>query len=333
MAPRTLIIGINGFVGAALARQLLAHQWPISGTYLPGTPAPGIPGARLHACHVDRTEEFADLLASHEVVVNAAGNLRGDRSADYADANVRVPEILVSQLKNLSTPPFLIHLSSVAAIGPTQNNVLPDESAPCHPVSLYGRTKRAGEQHLLAAAAHNPHLPLLIIRPPSLFGPGDPCFFDLFVWVQRGFALKLCTRHKVFNLLYIDDLVEIIRRLCLNRSTILHRSSPLLHIGFAEQISDDEFSSTLGAICGKNLRTIFLPPGLCRILARLDCLRGRLGGRPALFSPSKVDEMSHACWLQNFDSFCRLFSDLRPTPLVEAMKQTYAWYQSQGWLP
>ncbi|HNV68901.1 MAG TPA: NAD-dependent epimerase/dehydratase family protein, partial [Candidatus Ozemobacteraceae bacterium] len=290
------------------------------------------PGVRIVATEIDRSPALTDLLAAHDVIVNAAGNMRGDRLAEYVRANVQVPEDLVWHQQSLHKPPLFLHLSSVAAIGPTTPEAPPTETACCRAISLYGRTKRAGELSLLAARRATPNLPLLILRPPSLFGPGDPCFFDLFVWAVRGVALKLCTPKKQFNLLYIGDLVNMLEQLVKHHLQIPSFENPLLHIGFPDQISDDQFSQALGRVCGRPVRPVFLSSGFCRLLARLDGVRGRLAGQPHLFSRSKVDEMSCEYWLQNFDRFHSWLPNLVATPLESALRETYDWYRRQGWL-
>ena len=332
MGSQILIVGANGFLGEALARRLLSAGHALSGTRLPGTRGPDIPPLSVTERPIDQSPDLTALLASQNLVINCAGQMRGDRQADYFKANVRVPETLAWHLQKIPKPPILVHFSSVAAIGPSAPGQESDEEAVCRPVSLYGKTKQAGEHALLKAREQMPKIPLLILRPPSLFGPGDPCFFDLFAWARRGVFPRLCTRHKSFNLLYINDLTEMVCHLVQQIAETGVIPGPILHFGFSGKLTDEDLCRFLGDFAGQRLSPAFLGRGASRLLARLDCLSGRLRGCPALFSPSKVEEMSHPDWLQSFHRFHTLFPKLHPTPFGEALAKTGNWYKSQGWL-
>ena len=71
----------------------------------------------------------------------------------------------------LENPPKLIYHSSFAAAGPTTPNNPRREEEPPAPVSEYGRSKLMGERYLRHLAER---LPITVLRPPGVFGPGDP---------------------------------------------------------------------------------------------------------------------------------------------------------------
>jgi nucleoside-diphosphate-sugar epimerase len=75
------------------------------------------------------------------------------------------------------TPPTLLVISSLAAMGPSSPQRPRLESDPPAPVSHYGRSKLAGEQ---AARQWARDAPITILRPPVVFGERDPATYEIF---------------------------------------------------------------------------------------------------------------------------------------------------------
>ena len=102
------------------------------------------------------------------------------------------------------TPPILLVVSSLAAAGPSPHGRLRRESDPACPVSNYGRSKRAGE---LAAAQFADRVPLTIVRPPVVFGEGDPAMLSMFRPIKwlRVHVVPGFTEHRA-SMLHAADL-------------------------------------------------------------------------------------------------------------------------------
>src|SRR5262249_34943376 len=98
--------------------------------------------------------------------------------------------------------------SSIAAGGPVERGAVRVESDIPAPVSLYGRTKLAGER---AAAAYADRIPLSIVRPGIVFGPG--CHDQLAIF--QGIRTSRCHaivgwRTPLLSMIYVDDLVDLL---------------------------------------------------------------------------------------------------------------------------
>ena len=70
-----------------------------------------------------------------------------------------------------------VYCSSLAAAGPALNSRPVNEDTGCNPVSNYGRSKRLGEDAVLN---YSKVIPVLIIRPPAVYGPNDKDIFNYF---------------------------------------------------------------------------------------------------------------------------------------------------------
>ncbi|MBF0502029.1 MAG: NAD-dependent epimerase/dehydratase family protein [Candidatus Riflebacteria bacterium] len=330
MAFRLLITGANGFLGRGLIEAARTCNISVTAIILPGTDASGMDGIDVQPIEIIDSPEFRSLLNGQDAVIHLAGNMSGSRSQRYIAANVETVRELVDALREVNRPPRLIHVSSVAVPGPmadAQNGSLkrpPDEDSSCHPVSLYGRTKLAGESLALSGL---PDLPVTVVRLPSAYGPGDSCFFDLFRMAKFGIFPKLCTRKKRFNLVFRDDFAAMMLAILEGP-----RISGVLNVGDPAIHTDEDLAQALGKAAGKTLRQVFLPRGVVAILGRVARAWEAVTGRPMLMSPGKVEEMSHSDWLQSFNRFQKLFPGIILTPLETGIAHTWRWYHDHDWL-
>ena len=88
--------------------------------------------------------------------------------------NVYACEILYERCLAIgSNLKSIIHLSSLAAAGPSAQGEPSQEHNPCKPVTYYGESKLAGEK---IALKYSSQLPIVIIRPPVVYGPRERNF-------------------------------------------------------------------------------------------------------------------------------------------------------------
>src|SRR5262249_60942258 len=82
-----------------------------------------------------------------------------------------------------------------------------DESAPLEPGDVYQDTK--AEAEALALAAHRERgLPVVVLRPGAIYGPGETRLLKLFRAIARGRYAIVGPGRPHYHPVYIDDLVE-----------------------------------------------------------------------------------------------------------------------------
>jgi D-erythronate 2-dehydrogenase len=175
--PNVLVTGSAGFLGARLARQLLA-----AGSLAVAGAAPE-PVTRLTL--VDRAPVPADLaadervtvisgeltdlldpgrvgpslastgaLAGTDVIFHLAAAVSAESEADFdlgMRANLRATELLLASCRALGTCPVVVFASSLAVFGASEEHPLPrvvDDHTMPNPQSSYGAQKVIGEQLL-----------------------------------------------------------------------------------------------------------------------------------------------------------------------------------------
>lgn len=180
---RALVTGAAGFIGSHLAEALCCDGYDVVGIdALLERPYPAatkravlaelatLPSFRFRALDLRaRDHDLGELLAGVEVVVHAAA-LAG-LTATTADPGSAWTHnaLATARLAHAATVAGVgrfVHVSTSSVYG---GEVTGDERQPQRPISVYGHTKRAGEQAVLRAAASG--LDAVVVRYFSVYGP------------------------------------------------------------------------------------------------------------------------------------------------------------------
>jgi dihydroflavonol-4-reductase len=185
---RVLVTGATGFLGGAVARELLARGHAVRVLAREGSDtAPLLEGAEARpgesrespAPEIVRGDALDPAavraaLAGCEAVVHAAG-LAGFRATGEAlmAANARTVEVVLGAARDAGIGRAVL-TSSTAVLGGTRTPAIADEATAGNAEKLgipYFLSKLHGERAALALAARG--LPVVIVRPAYVLGPGD----------------------------------------------------------------------------------------------------------------------------------------------------------------
>jgi len=97
----------------------------------------------------------------------------------------------------------IVHGSTIGVYG-KPHGVL-DEDSPVEPDNIYGVTKLAGERLALAQSGR---VPVVAVRIPEVYGPGDRRLLKLFKAIDKGAFFMIGSGRNLHHLIYVDDLVE-----------------------------------------------------------------------------------------------------------------------------
>jgi dihydroflavonol-4-reductase len=171
---RVMITGITGFIGTHLAQTLLrSTNDELVGTYRDATKVTPFEqqGIEMRPLDLLDPQAFDGVTKDIDVVVHLAGRMRFHDPYDTLHAhNVTATQRIAQDALREHVRHF-IYVSSTEAIGPVQK-VPGDETSPYNPTYAYGRTKQEAEQWLKEQERTN-GLPLTILRPTGVYGPGD----------------------------------------------------------------------------------------------------------------------------------------------------------------
>jgi dihydroflavonol-4-reductase len=175
---RVLVTGATGLLGVEIVRELVARGHAVRALVRPMSALAGLEGlgAAVEVARGDvlDAESVRAALAGQEALVHAAGIPRiGADPAQTLAVNVRGVEVVLEEALRARISRAVV-TSSTAVLGGTRRPLVADEGAPGNAESLgitYFVSKLRGERAALAWAARG--LPLAVVRPSYVLGPGD----------------------------------------------------------------------------------------------------------------------------------------------------------------
>jgi nucleoside-diphosphate-sugar epimerase len=203
-----LVTGATGFTGGHLARRLRQLGHPVRALVRQGAATDELRAAGVALIEGD-IRDPADVMRAAEGVcviyhLAAAFRVAGQPDAFYRDVNVRGTENVVAAAQHRRVA-RLIHCSTIGVHGDVKE-IPSTETSPFNPGDIYQQTKLEGELVTRAAIARG--LPGVIVRPASIYGPGDLRFRKLFRAVQTRRFRMFGSGEALWHPVYIDDLVD-----------------------------------------------------------------------------------------------------------------------------
>lgn len=328
------VTGGTGFVGSHLAEHLLASGYGevrclvrSDLKWLDGLPITPIHGD-LH-----NADALRQGLEGVDHVYHVAALTRHPEWPPFYRANVlgtlnvldAVREVAPGVRKVLIT-------SSLAAVGASETPIA-TEDAPLRPVSRYGRSKAEMETALAGQNAHATnyydHLPLVVVRPPAVYGPRETNIFTFFHTVSRGLCPIVGNgRTPDVSLVHVQDLVRGMVQAAEADST----TGRTYFIGSDRPYSWNDIKAATTAALGRKALTLPIPTALVGLLGVVVEGVGRLFGQDPPLNREKAREIQQACKMCATDRARRDFGYCQEIPLEAGLARTIAWYKKAGWL-
>jgi nucleoside-diphosphate-sugar epimerase len=156
---------------------------------------------------LDRSS-FESALDDVTHIFHLAGQLLvpGIPSDVYERLHVDGTRNLLEACGEISTLRSIVHCSTTGVLGPTGATPAGEDS-PERPSNVYEQTKAAGEKIALRLAEQY-RLPLMVVRPALVYGPGDLHLLGWFRAIKRGYYFVVGTGSNYLHPIYIDDLIS-----------------------------------------------------------------------------------------------------------------------------
>jgi nucleoside-diphosphate-sugar epimerase len=205
---RVALTGATGYTGSRLLGALLARGDQVSALVRPQSVSPhaASTGVRVVVGDLADSDALARLVEGADGVLHVAAVYRtaGHPDSYYRDVNVRGVERLLEAAARAGVRRF-VHTSTVGVHGHIANPPA-DEAAPFDPGDVYQATKAEGETLALAFHAKR-GLPVTVVRPGAIYGPGETRLLKLFRAIARGRYAVVGSGRPLYHPVYIDDLV------------------------------------------------------------------------------------------------------------------------------
>jgi nucleoside-diphosphate-sugar epimerase len=317
------VTGATGFVGSHLLDALLeggAHS-----RVLVRDPSRLSERARANAETVlgdlDDRDALARLVSGCGGVVHLAGLVRAAGAAHFDRANRVGTENLVIALREHAPRARLVHLSSLAAAGPSEDPVGRRPEDPPRPVSAYGRSKLAGEA---AVRAHGGGL--VILRPPAIYGPRDVDVLQFFRLASRG-VVPIPSGERWLTVAYVADVVRGILAALAGAG-----DGRVLNLGEPAPRTLRSLIGVLAEAGGVRARCVGVPPVVVKVAGLGGDLLHFLGVHGVAITSDKARELLARHWsARTSESLAALGLD-GFVPFDAGAAQTWSWYRDRGWV-
>lgn len=303
---KVLITGATGFLGVPLVARLADAGHTVRAVVRATSRTDLIEGlgAECVVADLHDGEALRGATEGVDAVVHAAGGGRNrSRAQIYAD-NRDTTATLIEACRGRSLRRF-VHISSLAATGPSRDGAAPVERAP---TSHYGRSKAAAEDVVLAA---KDAFPVTVLRPCAVYGPGDSAMVPVFRMADRGWlVLPGPARGTAF--VHRDDCVSAI----VAALEVDHPSGRAY--GVAERVvRNDELPTLIARAVGRNPRVVKVPGPVLKTIGLVW---------------DKAADLAQPYWICESAALRDELGWSPSIPIEHGFAQTMAWYREEGWI-
>jgi nucleoside-diphosphate-sugar epimerase len=210
---RVLVTGAAGFTGVSLASSLAAAGYRVRGL-VRNRDQPVLEQAGVQTVVGDIRDPavLREALQGVDTVYHLAAVFRraGVPDSEYREVHVDATRQLI-ELSAAAGARRVMHCSTVGVHGSVSDDAPATEDAPFQPGDIYQMTKLEGEQTAVDTA-ERAGVPLTVVRPGPIYGPGDRRLLKLIGGVARRRFTLLGNGSPRFQMVFIDDLTEGFRQ-------------------------------------------------------------------------------------------------------------------------
>ncbi len=209
---KVLITGGTGFIGSQLALRCLERGNAVRVFGQLNTPAETEnarmieeKGADLILGSMTDIEKLDETVQGMNIVFHLAAAQHEVNVPDlvFWDINVKGTQAILDASIRAGVRRF-VHGSTIGVYGSALSGMM-DENSPLKPDNLYGKTKLAGEQAVIAA---KDQLSVAVIRISETYGPGDRRLLKLFKGIKKRMFFIAGSGDNIHHLIYIQDLID-----------------------------------------------------------------------------------------------------------------------------
>lgn len=325
-----LITGATGFIGGFLVDEALAREYKVFATVRKSSNLQYLQDPRINKIAFDFTdpEAISEVIVNNKisVIINNAGLTRSKDQSALDKVNATYLDNLCQGIKKSNTDPFLLHISSLAALGPaeyTKEGIVDNGTNP-HPVTMYGKSKLKGENILRGKYQQLRHS---IMRPTAVYGPREKDLFTVFKTIKSGIEPHIGSGNQELTFIYVKDLVSMM----MNAADLQQDKAEYLagdgHI-YSGKILNKEIRSSLN----KSTLKFGIPLTVVTALGYVSEYAGKLTGTYPTLNIDKLNEIKAQSWRIDAKSTHEALGYEPKYKLAEGIKETTAWYLNNKWL-
>lgn len=296
--------GATGFLGGEVLAQALAGGAYVTALARRAQP----PQERLQWVQgsLEDRDALDRMVGDADAVIHVAGVVNAPDRAGFEAGNGHGTLAVIEAMRRCGTR-RLVHVSSLAAREPD--------------LSDYGWSKALAEQHVMASG-----LDWTIVRPPTIYGPGNHEMLDMFRLAERG--IMLLPPGDRLSVIEVGDLARLLLTLAADRHASLAQCYEV-DDGQPGGWTHATFAQAIGQALGRRVRTFAMPLWLLHLGVKID---RALRSDKAQLTTDRVRFMCHPDWVADPTAGVPRTLWAAQVETQEGLRTTAAAYRAKGWL-
>ena len=327
---KILVTGGSGFLGSHIAEQLSQKGHHVVALVRKTSDCSFLrvlPNVSLAYGAVEDRAAVEAAAEGVDAIIHAAGLVKAQGPSEFDRINVGGTEnLLAAGKKRGRALKRFVFVSSLAAMGPSENGEPVSPLREARPVTHYGRSKLRAERAVLAA---KDEIAVTVIRPPLIYGPRDNECFAFFQSVSRRLLPYIGDGKNTLSIIYGADAASA----CVRAIFADVPSGRCYFIDDGKIYVWREMLEELERVLGRRALVRFsIPLSVLKGVAVATEGYGRLRKKAVMLTRDKLNELSAPHWVCDGRD---ARTDLGWAPSVEwteGATRAAAWYREQGWL-
>ena len=330
---RVLVTGASGFLGSHVTEQLVQKGHSVVALVRRSSSTKflsSLRGVELAYGAIEDAESVRRAVVDApgvDAIVHSAGLVKARDEAEFFRVNVGGTRNMLDAAKAAGpTMKRFVFVSSLAAVGPSHDGRPVAADARPAPVTRYGRSKLEAERLVLA---EKDALPVVVLRPPMIYGPRDQESFAFFQSVARRVLPMLGDGKNTLSVIYASDAAAACIR-------ALEGDVPSGRAYFIDDgrvyVWRDMLADVEAAIGARAFVRVGVPFPLVRGAALASEGMSRLTGKPVMLTRDKLNELAASHWVCDSAEARRELGWEPQVGWAEGTRRAVAWYREHGWL-
>jgi nucleoside-diphosphate-sugar epimerase len=329
-APSTVLVtGATGFTGSVLVRKLAAAGHSVRAIARPSSDISPFDGLDIAWFRGDVYDPAltAQAASGAEYIFHMVTAYRHGAASDdlFRRLHVDSTKLLAGQAAAATGFKRFVHISTIGVHGHITGPPA-DETAPFAPGDSYQQTKVEGEVWLRNFALER-NLPVTILRPAAIYGPGDRRLLKLFRMATRRVFPLLGFGPCYYHLIHVEDLANIMMLAAAHPAAV----GETFICGNPEPTTLAEIGRVIAGELGHSLVILRLPAfPFFAVAAMAEVVFRPFGLDPPIYRRRIAfftkDRKFNTDKLKKVLGYETVYSNR------EGLVQTLNWYREHGWL-
>ncbi len=327
---RVLVTGASGYTGTVLVKKLVAQGAAVRAIARKSSNLSTFEGLAVEWIRGDVFDPatVSQAIQDIEYVIHVAAAYREAKITDetYHKVHIESTKLLAQGVCGSPSLKRFVHVSTVGVHGHIDEPPA-DETYRFSPGDIYQRTKAEAEVWIREFAERT-NVPLAVVRPAAIYGPGDKRLLKVFKMASKPIFPLFGKGQGLYHLIHVDDLTDIFILAALHPAAageafIAGNTSPSRLQDIAQTIAD-EIGNTSMRFIRFPAWPLFLAADICEAICK------PLGIEPPIYRRRVAFFTKDRAF--NTTKLHRLLGYTNRIGVEEGLRATARWYRGEGWL-